>query len=110
MAAGLARWLVDHDPDIRTTGVGGFVVSAGLFVEVPAEFLEGARIDGHMFRPALAGFEPHGLGYRPAEAQPAKVAPPAEVVPVDDGARPEPVSLPVKKPATRRTSRRAAGK
>lgn len=86
MAAGLARWLLGRDRGIRTSGIGGFVVPSGLFVEVPAEFLEGARIDGTMFRPALAGFEPHGLGYRPAEAQPA------DVVPVDDGAQPEPVT------------------
>jgi hypothetical protein len=98
MAAGLARWLLGRDRDIRTSGIGGFVVPAGLFVEVPADFLEGARIDGTMFRPALAGFEPHGLGYRPVE-----------VVPVDDGARPESVPAPVKKTVARRTSRRAAG-
>jgi hypothetical protein len=87
MAAGLARWLLGRDRGIRTSGIGGFVVPAGLFVAVPPEFLEGARIDGTMFRPALAGFEPHGLGYRPAEAQPA------DVVPVDDGPQPEPVSV-----------------
>lgn len=102
-AAGLARWLLERDPGVRTTGIGGFIVPAGLFVEVPPEFLEGARIDGHMFRPALAGFEPHGLGYRPVEASPA------QVVPVDDGPQPEPVPPPVKKPAARRASRRAAG-
>ena len=87
VAAGLARWLLGRDPDIRTAGVGGLMVPAVLFVEVPAEFLEGARIDGHLFRPALAGFEPHGLGYRPAGARPAGV------VPVDDGPKPEPLDF-----------------
>lgn len=104
MTAGLARWLLDRDPDIRTAGVGGFVVPAALFVEVPAEFLEGARIDGHMFRPALAGFEPHGLGYRPVGVQPA------EVVPVDDGPKPEAAPSAVRKTTVRRTPRGGAGK
>lgn len=104
MTAGLARWLLDRDPDIRTAGVGGFVVPAALFVEVPAEFLEGARIDGHMFRPALAGFEPHGIGYRPADAQPA------DVVPVDDGPKPEAAPSAARKTTVRRTPRGGAGK
>jgi hypothetical protein len=97
-----ARWCLDQDPQIMTTSASGSEVPAALFVDVPAELLEGAYIDGRLFRPALAGFEPYGDGYRAVDDG----ATPADVVPVNDGAQPEQVAAPVKAAAKKTTARR----
>lgn len=87
-----ARWCLAQDPKIPTTTAFGSDVPTDLFAAVPDELLDGARIDGHVFRPVVEGAVPDGAGYRPAD-----------VVPVDDGAQPEPV----KTPARRRNTRKA---
>jgi len=90
-----ALWCLAQDPPIPTATAFGSNVPTGLFGSVPDEILDGALIDGHVFRPVVEGFEPDGLGYREAPA--------AVVVPVDDGAKPEPVPTPA--PARRRKTR-----
>ncbi len=101
----LALWLLERDPDIRTVSHRAFAVPAALFQDAPAELLDGALVDGHVFRSVVDGLVPHGDGY-------AQVAAPADVVPVNDGAQPEPLSAPVKavQPRQRTRARKAADK
>lgn len=98
--SGMAIWLLERDPGIRTASPSSFHVPAELFKDLPEELLVGAFVDGHVYRSVIEGFEPLGRdGYRPAD-----------VVPVDDGARPEAVPLtevrlPVKRRARKASSR-----
>lgn len=78
-----------------TASATGSEVPADLFASVPDALLDGAHVDGHVFRPVIEGKLPDGDGYR---AEPVNV-------PVNDGPKPEPLDVP-KTPArrTRRSS------
>lgn len=90
-----ARWCLAQTPQIPTATASGSSVPVALFGDVPDEILDGSRIDGHRFRPVVEGLTPDGDGYRTAD-----------VVPVVDSARPEPV----KTPTRRHNTRKVAGK
>lgn len=85
---GFARWCLAQDPQIMTVNSQGSYVPADLFTEIPGELLEGSRVDGHVFRHVVEGFEPDGDGYSPV------------AVPVEDGVKPERLASP--KPRQRR--------
>lgn len=85
-----ARWCLAQDPPIMTASATGSEVPADLFAAVPDALLDGAYVDGHVFRPVIEGKLPDGDGY---QAEPVNV-------PVNDGPKPEPLSTP-KTPARR---------
>lgn len=58
-----ARWCLAQEPRIETASARGFLVPIVLFAGVPDELLDGARIDGHVFRPVIEGLSPEGDGY-----------------------------------------------
>src|SRR5688572_32307447 len=60
-----ALWCLAQDPPIPSASATGSAVPVELFASVPDELLDGARIDGHPFRPVRDGYEPHGDGYEP---------------------------------------------
>lgn len=103
--AAFARWCLEQTPPIPTATAFGSNVPVGLFGAVPEAVLAGAKIDGHMYRPVIEGFEPDGDGYKSArlldcglcyEENGEEVHPHPECT---WNARPEPA----KTPATRRT-------
>lgn len=59
-----ARWCLEQTPPIMTASASGSEVPADLFTKIPDALLDGAHIDGHIFRPVIEGFEPDGDGYR----------------------------------------------
>lgn len=61
---GFARWCLAQDPPIMTASATGSEVPADLFVDIPDELLNGAYVDGHVFRPVVEGKLPDGDGYR----------------------------------------------
>ncbi len=61
---GFARWCLAQNPRIMTASTTGSEVPVSLFPSIPDELLQGAYIDGHMFRPVVEGKEPEGDGYR----------------------------------------------
>lgn len=83
-----ARWCLAQDPQIQTASHTGFEVPSDLFVNMPESLLVGARIDGQPYRHVVEDLVP-------------------VAVPVDDGARPEPLEAPA---APRRTRRKAGEK
>lgn len=89
-----ARWCLAQNPPIMTVSSHGSQVPADLFAAIPGELLDGARVDGHVYRHVIEGFEPDGDGYKPVP------------VPVDDGVSPEPVTAP--KTRQRRQTRKVA--
>ena len=95
---GFARWCLAQDPPIMTASASGSEVDADLFAKIPDELLDGAYIDGHVFRSVIEGFGPLGDGYREA---PAYDPPPVAEKAADDTP---------KAPARRRNSRKAADK
>ena len=58
-----ARWCLAQDPPIMTASASGSEVPADLFATIPDELLDGAYIDGHVFRPVIEGKAPLGDGY-----------------------------------------------
>jgi hypothetical protein len=78
--AAFASWAISQDPPLYTTGHASFGVPPKLLPDVPEELLSGALIDGHPYRAVREGFEPDGDGYKPVS------------VPVQDGAKPEPLT------------------
>lgn len=73
--SGMAIWLLERDPGIRTASPSSFHVPAELFKDVPEALLVGALIDGHLYRHV------------------ADDVPLTEIrLPVNDGARPEPLT------------------
>jgi hypothetical protein len=76
-----ARWCLAQNPPIPTATATGSRVPTDLFQAVPDELLAEARIDGHVFRPVVAGKEPQGDGYvdeQPAEQPSLKESPQGE--------------------------------
>jgi hypothetical protein len=71
---GFARWCLAQDPPIMTASASGSEVPADLFTTIPDELLDGAYIDGHVFRPVVEGKAPAGDGYRDEQPEraPAK--------------------------------------
>ncbi len=61
-----ARWCLAQDPPLMTASASGTEVPADLFVDLPDAILNGAHVDGHVFRNVVEGVEPEGDGYRPA--------------------------------------------
>lgn len=98
-----ARWCLAQDPPIQTASATGSEVPADLFTAIPDELLYDAHVDGHIFRHVIEGLAPHGDGYAPV------------AVPVDDGARPEPLTdteppkTPQKRTQRRTSTRKGAG-
>jgi hypothetical protein len=94
--AAFATWAISQDPPLNTNGHESFGVPLKLLPDVPEDVLDGALIDGHPYRAVLDGFEPDGDGYKPVD------------VPVEDGAKPEPLKTPdaPKAPARKTTARR----
>lgn len=88
---GFAQWCLSQDPPIMTASASGSEVPADLFTTIPDELLDGAHIDGHVFRPVVEGKAPLGDGYQPD-------------VPLVD--RPVPGRPAAKKTAARRRSTR----
>lgn len=88
---GFARWCLAQDPPIMTASSSGSEVPADLFTAIPDELLNGAYVDGHIFRPVVEGQVPLGDGYQPD-------------VPLVD--RTVPGRAPAKKTAARRRSTR----
>jgi hypothetical protein len=68
---GFARWCLAQDPPIMTVSATGSEVPADLFKAVPDELLDGAYVDGHLFRPVVEGKSPEGDGYRDQQEAPA---------------------------------------
>jgi hypothetical protein len=64
-----ARWCLAQDPPIMTASSTGSQVPADLFTTVPDELLDGAYIDGHVFRPVLTGKVPEGDGHRDEQSE-----------------------------------------
>lgn len=60
-----ARWCLAQNPPIMTASATGSEVPRELFNLVPDEILDGALIEGRVFRPVIEGLEPHGTGYAP---------------------------------------------
>lgn len=87
----LAIWLLEHEPDIRTASPTGFHVPAALFKDVPEALLVGALVDGHAYRHVVDD------------------VPLTEIrLPVNDGARPEPLT-PKPRRARKRVSQHPTG-
>lgn len=80
LAAHLAVWLLSRDPNVQTVSAGGFLVALDLYADVPSDLLEGAYVDGFLYRHVIDGMVPDGKGYKLAD------------VPVQDGVQPEPVA------------------
>lgn len=59
-----AQWCLAQHPPILTASSTGSQVPVDLFPSIPDELLHGAYIDGHLFRPVIAGRAPSGEGYR----------------------------------------------
>lgn len=93
---GFARWCLAQDPPIMTASASGSEVPADLFATIPDELLDGAHIDGRVFRPVVEGMAPLGDGYQPDAGGPD--------VPLVD--RPVPGRPAAKKTAARRRSTR----
>lgn len=55
---GFARWCLAQEPPIMTASSSGSEVPADLFATIPDELLDGARVDGTVFRPVVEGFNP----------------------------------------------------
>jgi hypothetical protein len=72
---GFARWCLAQDPPIMTASSSGSEVPADLFATIPDELLDGARVDGTVFRPVIEGFGP-GSGDTYAPEQPGPAAQP----------------------------------
>lgn len=97
---GFARWCLAQDPPIMTASATGSEVPADLFVDIPDELLDGAYVDGHVFRPVVEGKSPSGDGY--SDEQPD--VPLVELrLPVSD--EPKPAK---KTAARRRTTRKGS--
>jgi hypothetical protein len=69
---GFARWCLAQDPPIMTASSSGSEVPADLFATIPDELLDGARVDGTVFRPVVEGFAPGpGDTYTPEQIEQA---------------------------------------
>lgn len=92
-----ARWCLAQDPPIMTTTASGSEVPADLFATIPDELLDGAYVDGHVFRPVIEGKAPLGDGYSDAPA----TAPESATAPVK---APQKRAQPRQRRATRKGS------
>ena len=90
---GFARWCLAQDPPIMTASATGSEVPADLFATIPDELLDGAYVDGHIFRPVVEGKAPSGDGYRDEQ-------PDSGDVPLVE------VRLPAERPAAKKTAAR----
>lgn len=62
-----ARWAITQDPRIETASQSGFNVPLTLFGDVPEALLDGALVDGRVYRSVVEGLVPDGAGYAPEE-------------------------------------------
>ena len=98
---GFARWSLAQQPGGYPMASGTeWLLTRGAFADVPLDLLDGAKVDGHIFRPVLDGYDPQGDGYAPVQR-------PADVVPVQDGPKPEAVAETVAQAASRPRKRTA---
>lgn len=86
-----ARWCLSQSPRLETASATGTDVPAELFKDLPGDLLDGALVDGHVYRHVIEGKVPDGDGYADEPVEEAAEEPAQEAAPVTRSRR-KPVS------------------